>query len=149
MSCHESSPASIRHKPCPAHLRRKRQSFEVPDCGVCPFRNQDARIIVISRDYFALCHLLAPRDRLRYCMIESLSMEAIMGAVTISPKFQVVIPRELRKSMDIQPGAKVQILQYENRIELIPLKSPKSLRGFLKGIDTNVNREAGTAQESL
>ncbi len=64
-----------------------------------------------------------------------------MKAVTISPKFQVVIPRELRKSMDIQPGAKVQILQYENRIELIPLKSPKSLRGFLKCIDTNVDRE--------
>jgi AbrB family looped-hinge helix DNA binding protein len=74
-------------------------------------------------------------------MIKSLSMEAIMKAVTISPKFQVVIPSELRKSMDIQPGAKVQILQYENRIELIPLKSPKSLRGFLKGIDTNVDRE--------
>jgi AbrB family looped-hinge helix DNA binding protein len=68
-------------------------------------------------------------------------MEAIMEAVTISPKFQVVTLRELRKSMDIQPGAKVQILQYENRIELIPLKSPKSLRGFLKGIDANVDRE--------
>jgi len=74
-------------------------------------------------------------------MIKSLSMEAIMKAVTISPKFQIVIPRELRKSMDIQPGAKVQILQYENRIELIPIKSPKSLRGLLKRIDTTVDRE--------
>lgn len=64
-----------------------------------------------------------------------------MKAVTVSPKFQVVIPRDLRKAMDIQPGTKVQVLQYENRIELIPLKSPKSLRGFLKGIDTNVERE--------
>ena len=68
-------------------------------------------------------------------------MEDIMKAVTVSPKFQVVIPRDLRKSMDIQPGTKVQILQYENRIELIPLKSPKSLRGFLKGINTDVERE--------
>jgi AbrB family looped-hinge helix DNA binding protein len=68
-------------------------------------------------------------------------MEVIMKAVTVSPKFQVVIPRDLRKSMDIQPGTKVQILQYENRIELIPLRSPKTLRGFLKGIDTNVDRE--------
>jgi AbrB family looped-hinge helix DNA binding protein len=68
-------------------------------------------------------------------MIKSLSMEAIMKAVTVSPKFQVVIPRDLRKSMDIQPGTKVHVLQYENRIELIPLKSPKSLRGFLKGIN--------------
>ncbi|GKT09321.1 AbrB/MazE/SpoVT family DNA-binding domain-containing protein [Desulforhabdus sp. TSK] len=64
-----------------------------------------------------------------------------MKAVTVSPKFQVVIPRDLRKSMDIQPGTKVQILQYENRIELIPLRSPKSLRGFLKGIDTSIDRE--------
>jgi AbrB family looped-hinge helix DNA binding protein len=72
-------------------------------------------------------------------------MEAIMKAVTVSPKFQVVIPRDLRETMDIQPGTKVQILQYENRIELIPLKSPKSLRGFLKGINTNVNRELDRA----
>jgi AbrB family looped-hinge helix DNA binding protein len=72
-------------------------------------------------------------------------MEALMKAVTVSPKFQVVIPREVRESMDIQPGAKVQILQYENRIELIPLKSPMSLRGFLKGIDTEVHREEDRA----
>jgi len=64
-----------------------------------------------------------------------------MKAVTVSPKFQVVIPREVRDSLDLQPGAKVQILQYENRIERIPLKSPMSLRGFLKGIDTEVHRE--------
>ncbi len=64
-----------------------------------------------------------------------------MNTVTVSPKFQVVIPRDMREAMDIQPGTKLQVLQYENRIELIPLKSPKSLRGFLKGIDTNVDRE--------
>lgn len=64
-----------------------------------------------------------------------------MKAVTVSPKFQVVIPRDVRESLAIQPGTKVQILQYENRIELIPLKSPKSLRGFLKNIDTSMDRE--------
>ena len=63
-----------------------------------------------------------------------------MKAVTVSPKFQIVIPRDVRESMGIQPGAKVQILQYENRIELIPLREPKSLRGFIKGIDTEVDR---------
>jgi AbrB family looped-hinge helix DNA binding protein len=72
-------------------------------------------------------------------------MEAIMKAVTVSPKFQVVIPREVRSSMDIQPGTKFQVLQYENRIELIPLKNPRDLRGFLKGIDTNVDREEDRA----
>jgi AbrB family looped-hinge helix DNA binding protein len=64
-----------------------------------------------------------------------------MKAVTVSSKFQVVIPREVRESMDIQPGAKIQVLQYENRIELILLREPKSLRGFLQGIDTEVPRE--------
>ena len=43
--------------------------------------------------------------------------------------------------MDIQPGTRVQVLQYENRIELIPLREPKSLRGFIKGIDTEVDRQ--------
>jgi len=63
-----------------------------------------------------------------------------MNQVTVSSKFQVVIPREVRESMDIQPGTRVQVLQYENRIELIPLREPKSLRGFIKGIDTEVDR---------
>ncbi len=64
-----------------------------------------------------------------------------MRSVTVSSKFQVVIPREVREAMGIQPGAKVQILQYDNRIELIPLREPKSLRGFLRGIETDVPRE--------
>ena len=64
-----------------------------------------------------------------------------MKTVTVSSKFQVVIPREVRESMDSQPGARVQVLQYENRIELIPIKEPKALRGFIRGIDTEVQRE--------
>jgi len=64
-----------------------------------------------------------------------------MKSVTISPKYQVVIPREVRESMEIKPGSKVQVLLYENRIELIPMKNLKRMRGFLKGIDTNVERE--------
>jgi AbrB family looped-hinge helix DNA binding protein len=68
-------------------------------------------------------------------------MEGAMKAVIISPKYQIVIPREMRESMDLQPGTKVQVLRYENRIELIPLKNPKQMRGFLRGIDTTVRRE--------
>jgi AbrB family looped-hinge helix DNA binding protein len=64
-----------------------------------------------------------------------------MKTVTVSSKFQVVIPREVRESMELQPGTRVQVLQYENRIELIPLREPKSLRGFIKGIDPEVQRE--------
>ena len=65
-----------------------------------------------------------------------------MTAVTVSPKFQVVIPKEIRESMGIVSGQKVQILTYQNRIELIPLKPIKELRGLLKGIDTDVKRDS-------
>ena len=65
-----------------------------------------------------------------------------MNTVTISPKYQVVIPQAIRKSLGLQPGQKVQAILYENRIELIPIKPMQSMRGFLKGIDTSVEREA-------
>ena len=65
-----------------------------------------------------------------------------MTAVTVSPKFQVVIPKEIRESMGIVSGQKVQILTYQNRIELIPLKPMKELRGLLRGIDTEVERDS-------
>ena len=64
-----------------------------------------------------------------------------METVTISPKFQVVIPRALRESLRIRPGQKVQMILYQNRIELIPLKPAKKARGFLKGIATDIERE--------
>jgi AbrB family looped-hinge helix DNA binding protein len=62
-------------------------------------------------------------------------------AVTISPKYQVVIPREIRESLNLKPGLKVQVLAYGNRIELIPLRKISEMRGFLKGINTEVDRE--------
>jgi AbrB family looped-hinge helix DNA binding protein len=65
-----------------------------------------------------------------------------MQTVTVSPKFQVVIPKEMRESLKLAPGQKVQALLYENRIELIPLRPIKKMRGFLKGIDTTLDREA-------
>jgi AbrB family looped-hinge helix DNA binding protein len=64
-----------------------------------------------------------------------------MEVVTVSPKFQVVIPRAIRDSLGLQAGQKVQAILYENRIELIPLKPIQEMRGFLKGIDTSVRRE--------
>lgn len=64
-----------------------------------------------------------------------------MRAVTVSPKFQVVIPKDVRESIGIISGQKVQMLTYGNRIELIPIKPMSEMRGFLKGIDTEVPRE--------
>lgn len=64
-----------------------------------------------------------------------------MTEVTVSPKYQIVIPKEIRESMGIVSGQKVQIISYQGRIEVIPLKAMKEMKGFLKGIDTNVARE--------
>ncbi len=64
-----------------------------------------------------------------------------MTAVTVSPKYQVVIPKEVRESLGIFSGQKIQVLTYKNRIELIPIKPMKKMRGFLKGISTNVKRD--------
>ncbi len=64
-----------------------------------------------------------------------------MSTVTVSPKFQVVIPKEVREALSIRSGQKVQVMAYKDRIELIPLKPVGELRGFLKGIDTDVPRD--------
>ena len=64
-----------------------------------------------------------------------------MDIVTISPKFQVVIPRQIRERLRLTPGQRVQAVMYQNRIEFIPLRPASSLRGFLKGIDTTLVRD--------
>jgi len=65
----------------------------------------------------------------------------MMNVVTISPKFQVVIPREIRERLELEPGQKVQALVFGNRIEFIPLRPAREMRGFLRGLDTTVHRE--------
>jgi AbrB family looped-hinge helix DNA binding protein len=64
-----------------------------------------------------------------------------MSVVTVSPKFQVVIPREIREALRLEAGQKVQVLRYQNRVEFIPVQAVGKLRGFLKGIDTSVPRD--------
>ncbi len=64
-----------------------------------------------------------------------------MNAVTLSPKFQVVIPSAVRELLHLEAGQKMQVIAYDNRIELIPLQPTARLRGFLKGMDTSVERE--------
>ena len=64
-----------------------------------------------------------------------------MAAVTVSPKYQVVIPKEVRKKLGLTPGQKIQIVLYGDRVELIPVRPVRRMRGFLKGINTRVPRE--------
>ena len=64
-----------------------------------------------------------------------------MDAVTISPKYQVVIPKAVRSQLRLVPGQKVQVIAYGDRIEFIPLKPARELRGMLRGLDTTFERD--------
>ena len=64
-----------------------------------------------------------------------------MQTVTVSPKYQVVIPKNIRDALKLRPGQKMRVIEYEGRIELIPDRDISELRGYLKGIDTRVERE--------
>lgn len=64
-----------------------------------------------------------------------------MTTVTLSPKYQVVIPKEIRQKLKLKPEQKLQIIELGDRIELILLKNIKEARGFLKGINTEIERE--------
>jgi AbrB family looped-hinge helix DNA binding protein len=64
-----------------------------------------------------------------------------MQTVTVSPKFQIVIPKVIREAMRLRPGQKLKIIEYEGRIELIPDRDISELKGFLKGINTEFERE--------
>jgi len=61
--------------------------------------------------------------------------------VTVSSKFQIIIPRKVREALGIRAGHKIQVVPYKDRIELIPLKPIRELRGALKGIDTTIECE--------
>ena len=65
-----------------------------------------------------------------------------MTTVTVSPKFQVVIPKEIREKLKLKPGQKLQIIQIGDKLQFIPVMDIKKPIGFLKGIDTNISRES-------
>jgi len=87
-----------------------------------------------------LCYLPLANLRFQFDRI-TISPSITMQTVTISPKFQVVIPLAVRQAMGLKPGQKIQVIQLGNRIELIPVIKAKKLRGFLKGIDTTIERD--------
>lgn len=63
-----------------------------------------------------------------------------MDTVTLSPKFQVVIPRAIREALELEPGEKLRVVRYGERIELIRVRKMKEMRGFLRGLDTAIDR---------
>lgn len=66
----------------------------------------------------------------------------VMEKVKISPKYQIVIPKSIRMRLDLVPGQHLEMIAHGDRIEVVPVKSLRGMRGFLKGIDTTVKREA-------
>ena len=64
-----------------------------------------------------------------------------MESVTVSPKFQIVIPRKIRNRLGVKAGQKMRVLAYDNKVVLIPIRPVQEARGSLKGIDTDVQRE--------
>jgi AbrB family looped-hinge helix DNA binding protein len=64
-----------------------------------------------------------------------------MTTIRVSSKYQIVIPARIRAALGIKPGEKLHAIEYRGRIELVPVRSPKSARGTLKGIDTTVPRD--------
>lgn len=64
-----------------------------------------------------------------------------METVTISPKYQVVIPLSIRRELDLEPGMKLHVFRHNERVEFMPVKNLKEMRGFLSGIDSSIDRE--------
>ncbi|HPB82336.1 MAG TPA: AbrB/MazE/SpoVT family DNA-binding domain-containing protein [Spirochaetota bacterium] len=64
-----------------------------------------------------------------------------MNTVTVSGKFQVVIPKEIREEIGLKAGTIMEVITYGSRIELIPVQPMKNLKGIFKGIDTEINRD--------
>jgi AbrB family looped-hinge helix DNA binding protein len=68
-----------------------------------------------------------------------------MTTVTVSPKYQIVIPAQMRKDFAITKGEKLQVISFGDRIELMPVRPMKTMRGFLKNMNTLVERELDRA----
>ena len=65
-----------------------------------------------------------------------------MSTIVVSSKYQIVIPAKIRAALRIKPGEKLHAIEYRGRIELVPVRPARAARGTLKGIDTNVPRDA-------
>ena len=74
-----------------------------------------------------------------------------MSVVTVSPKFQVVIPQDVRKLMGLRPGQKAEVFASValGRIEIVPRRPMRELRGFLKGMDPSFDRDKMQGRERV
>ncbi len=64
-----------------------------------------------------------------------------MSTVTLSPKFQVVIPQHVREKMRLKPGERFHVINYDRRVELVPVRKMREMRGFLRGLTSDIPRD--------
>ena len=64
-----------------------------------------------------------------------------MTTVRVSRKYQIVIPKKIREEFGIRPGQQIDVLYYNGTISLIPIQPMESMRGFLKGMSSDVPRD--------
>ncbi len=64
-----------------------------------------------------------------------------MPTVRISSRFQLVLPKSVREAMQLKPGQLLRVFTSGDRVEMVPVKDLRSMRGFLEGIDTSVPRD--------
>jgi AbrB family looped-hinge helix DNA binding protein len=64
-----------------------------------------------------------------------------MDTVTLSSKYQIVIPRAIREKWQVKPGQKVRLIIYGRRLEIVPVRDIKEARGFLKGMSSEIERD--------
>ena len=83
--------------------------------------------------------LLAPKSNASSLSPRFLAFN--MNALTLSPKFQVVVPKEIREAMKLKAGMPMQVVQYGERIEFIPVRPMRQARGMLRGMATDVERD--------
>ena len=64
-----------------------------------------------------------------------------MTTVTLSPKYQVVIPQRVREKMRLKPGERFHVINYDGRVELVPVRKMREMRGFLRGLNSDIPRD--------
>lgn len=62
-------------------------------------------------------------------------------AITLSPKYQVVIPKQIRKELNLKPKQKFQVIRKGKSIILVPVPKIEELRGMCKGLDMSNYRD--------
>ncbi len=72
-----------------------------------------------------------------------------MNTTTLSPKFQVMIPKKVREEMKLKAGTKFVVFSYDDRVMMVPEKSAKDIWGIAKGVDLNFEREPDRLTEWL